>query len=138
MIKLIKPTKVFKALADDTRLRIVNLFLKERSLCVCEIVDALRIPQYQISKHLSVLRNAGLLDFEKRGTWAYYFIKIDEPLNRILFSFLGKYLKNEIFQQDIMALENRLILRENGKCIVGLVSQGELLKMIKEKAGQVL
>ena len=57
-----QPFEIFKALGDETRLRLVNLFLQtDEDLCVCEMVDALELPQYQISKHLTILKNAGLL-----------------------------------------------------------------------------
>lgn len=62
---------VFKACADATRLRIL-LLLCEGQLCVCEIVDVLDMPQGKVSRHLAVLRRAGLVDDERRGTWIHY------------------------------------------------------------------
>ena len=45
------------------------LVASKRSLCVCEIVDALKLPQYQVSKSLAMLRRAGLVDLDRNGTW---------------------------------------------------------------------
>jgi ArsR family transcriptional regulator, arsenate/arsenite/antimonite-responsive transcriptional repressor len=124
----------FKAIADDTRLRLINLFVTSReTLCVCEIVDALRLPQYQISKHLAILKNAGLISVEKEGTWGYHYLNEDIPINKMLFAFLKKYLTGEVFDDDLKQLEIRLLLREEGKCVVGFVDEKELLMKIKEK-----
>ena len=65
--------RVFKALADPHRVRIVNLLANAGdSVCVCDITDAVGLSQPTISFHLKKLVNSGLLDREKRGTWAYY------------------------------------------------------------------
>jgi ArsR family transcriptional regulator, arsenate/arsenite/antimonite-responsive transcriptional repressor len=64
---------VFKALADPTRVRIVNMLLNaDEAVCVCEFTPALELSQPTVSFHLAKLRKAGLLDREQRGTWAYY------------------------------------------------------------------
>ena len=62
---------VFKAFADETRLRIMFL-LSRRELCVCEIVAVLDMPQGKVSRHLSVLRHAGLVVDRREGLWIYY------------------------------------------------------------------
>ena len=64
-------TKVFKALADKSRARILKL-LEEHELCVCQIREVLGLKQSTVSKHLSVLRNAGLVEARRNGTWAFY------------------------------------------------------------------
>ncbi len=129
----------FKAIADDTRLRVVNLFVTSREpLCVCEIVDALRLPQYQVSKHLTILKNAGLIIVEKDGTWGYHYLNENNPLNKMLFTFLKKYLVGEVFDDDIKQLEMRLLLREEGRCVVGFVDEKDLLIKIKEKKQELL
>lgn len=131
---MIQESEVFKALADETRLRVLNLFLLSKDpLCVCEIVDALKIPQYNVSKHLTLLKHAGLVDVEKEGLWGYYHLRHDEPKNRALFTFLKSYLTAETFETDRRNLEVRLLLREEGKCVVGFVPERELLKLIKER-----
>ena len=63
--------KVIKAAADGTRLRILKM-LEPGSLCVCQIVEALNLSQSTVSKHLSVLEGAGLVEGERRGRWTHY------------------------------------------------------------------
>jgi len=129
-----RQTSVLKALSDETRLRIMNVFVTSgEALCVCEVVDALHLPQYQISKHLAILKNAGVIDVEKDGTWGYHYLITDDPLNKMLFSFLKKYLVGEVFDDDIKQLDLRLLLREEGRCVVGFVGEKHLPNKIKVK-----
>ncbi|MBT1443974.1 metalloregulator ArsR/SmtB family transcription factor [Shewanella sp. JM162201] len=62
----------FKALADDTRLRILMLIIGETELCVCELTEALGLSQPKISRHLRLLKDAGLLQDRRQGQWVYY------------------------------------------------------------------
>ena len=62
-----------KTLADPTRLRMLDLLANQgEALCVCHITERFPIHQPTISHHLRLLREAGLVDCEKRGVWAYY------------------------------------------------------------------
>lgn len=64
---------VFKALSDETRLRIVRTMARSREeLCECNIVPLFGLSQSTISYHLKVLREAGVVEAEKRGLWSYY------------------------------------------------------------------
>ena len=65
--------KAFKALSDETRLRILNLLL-ERECCVCEVMQALEISQTRASRNLSTLYDAGFLKLRKEGLWSLYSI----------------------------------------------------------------
>lgn len=69
-----EPVQLFKALADETRLRILALLLREEELCVCNIIAALSLPQSTISRHLAYLRRAGLVNDRRCGLWMYYSI----------------------------------------------------------------
>jgi ArsR family transcriptional regulator len=62
----------FKALADPTRVTLVNRLAGADEVCVCELVDEFELSQPTISHHLKKLRDAGLVCVERRGTWAYY------------------------------------------------------------------
>src|SRR5918994_273412 len=62
----------FKALAVPTRVAIVNRLAGAGEVCVCALVDEFELSQPTISHHLRLLREAGLVDAERRGTWAYY------------------------------------------------------------------
>ncbi|HOT93916.1 MAG TPA: metalloregulator ArsR/SmtB family transcription factor [Methanoregulaceae archaeon] len=64
-------TTLFKALSDETRLRIF-LLLGTGELCVCQIQAALAMSQAKVSRHLMVLRHAGLVDARREGLWMYY------------------------------------------------------------------
>ena len=63
--------ELFKALADETRLRILNL-LVHGELCVCDIMGVLNIGQSKASRHLAYLRNVGLVEDHRNGVWVYY------------------------------------------------------------------
>jgi ArsR family transcriptional regulator len=62
----------FKALADPTRVAIVNRLAAADEVCVSDFVAALRLAQPTVSHHLRVLRDAGLVESSRRGTWAFY------------------------------------------------------------------
>ncbi|MFO8010250.1 MAG: metalloregulator ArsR/SmtB family transcription factor [Dehalococcoidia bacterium] len=65
--------KAFKALSDETRLRILNL-LVERECCVCEVMQVLDISQTRASRNMSALYDAGFLKMRKEGLWTLYSI----------------------------------------------------------------
>jgi ArsR family transcriptional regulator, arsenate/arsenite/antimonite-responsive transcriptional repressor len=62
----------FRALADPTRVSIVNRLAAADECCVCDLTEAFELSQPTISHHLKVLRDAGLVEARRRGTWAYY------------------------------------------------------------------
>ncbi|MDY6807517.1 MAG: metalloregulator ArsR/SmtB family transcription factor [Actinomycetota bacterium] len=66
--------RMFKALGDPVRLRMLSIIASHQGgeSCVCDISPAFDLSQPTISHHLKVLREAGLLDCERRGTWVYY------------------------------------------------------------------
>jgi ArsR family transcriptional regulator, arsenate/arsenite/antimonite-responsive transcriptional repressor len=68
--------KVFKALGDPVRLRLMSMIASRDGgeVCVCELTPAFDLSQPTISHHLKLLRQAGLIDCERRGTWVYYWV----------------------------------------------------------------
>lgn len=117
---------VFKALGDETRLRIMNLFVQSHErLCVCEMVDSLQLPQYTVSKALGILRNAGLLISGKQGTWVYNCLNDESEFLRSFFDLLKKHLADQ-YPADLERLKKRLFLRENGVCVVGVALNEQL------------
>ncbi len=69
---------VFKALSDPARVRVVNLLASTREpVCVCHLTDLLGLSQATVSFHMKKLMDAGLLDREQRGVWAYYSLRDD-------------------------------------------------------------
>lgn len=94
---------VLKALSDETRLRILNL-LYERELCVCDIVESLGIMQTKASRHLSYLRNAGLISSRKQAQWVYYSIIKDEG-TAFIGDLIEKSLRNSLlYDNDLIQL----------------------------------
>ena len=71
--------ELHKALADETRLRIVRLLQELGELCVCDVETGLDITQSRASRHMTQLRQAGLVADRRDGTWVYY--RIAEPLS---------------------------------------------------------
>lgn len=67
-------SKVFKALGDPVRLRLLSMIASKAGgeVCVCDLTPAFDLSQPTISHHLKLLRQAGLIDCERRGTWVYY------------------------------------------------------------------
>ncbi|MFF9406227.1 ArsR/SmtB family transcription factor [Streptomyces anandii] len=69
--------KLFKALGDPVRLRLMSMIASRGEggeVCVCELTPAFELSQPTISHHLKLLRQAGLIDCERRGTWVYYWV----------------------------------------------------------------
>ena len=73
--KVAQLAAVLAALGDGTRLKMVQLLAGHDSLCVCELQQAFDLGQPTISHHLRILREAGLVDVVRRGTWAYYSLR---------------------------------------------------------------
>jgi ArsR family transcriptional regulator len=70
--------KLFKALADPHRVRVVNLLaVSGEAVCVCDLTDTLGLSQPTVSFHMKKLVDAGLLEREQRGVWAYYSLRED-------------------------------------------------------------
>ncbi|MFE2355861.1 ArsR/SmtB family transcription factor [Streptomyces parvulus] len=76
--------KVFKALGDPVRLRLLSMIASRAGgeVCVCDLTPAFDLSQPTISHHLKLLRQAGLIDCERRGTWVYYWL-LPETTDRL-------------------------------------------------------
>ena len=69
---------IAKALADPVRLQLVDVLRKHAGkVCVCELVPLFDLSQPTVSHHLGVLRKAGVVDSERNGLWAYYYVNTD-------------------------------------------------------------
>lgn len=73
------PVTVFKALGDELRLAMLLLIREQEKLCVYELTTALGSPQPKVSRHLSILKEAGLLETERQGQWVYYYLHPQLP-----------------------------------------------------------
>jgi len=74
--------RITKALADENRIRVI-VALKGRELCVCQLIELLALAPSTVSKHLSILKNARLIDSRKQGRWMYYRLAGDEASPKI-------------------------------------------------------
>ena len=94
-----KIANIFKALSDDTRLRVIKL-LHERELCVCELMQVLDMSQPRISRHMSVLKNAGLVEDRREGKWVHYSLRKETQ---------GKEIKILLDAMVVMANDDTII-----------------------------
>jgi len=76
-----KEAAFFKVLADSTRLRLAVLLSIKGETCVCQLAEALDAPEYKISRHLGIMRSAGLVKARREGTWMYY--QLSKARNRL-------------------------------------------------------
>ena len=108
-------TDVFKALSDETRLRILSLILKGE-MCVCEIEDCLGLTQSNASRHLTALKNAGILSSSKQAQWAYYSMRNDNK-PKFLDSLVYDSLRTiELYQKDMNNLHIWLHQKKDTCC----------------------
>ena len=109
------------AMADPLRLRILRLVLR-RELCVCEVMDALQIPQYRVSRHLTAMRRLGLVAARREGRWMHYRAGpalTDPGVIRDLVGALGRHLGDLAEARgDDDRLERRLAMRKAGRCVI--------------------
>ncbi|MGE3975382.1 MAG: ArsR/SmtB family transcription factor [Bdellovibrionales bacterium] len=76
-----KILEVFQALADSHRLRIVTLMLLSKAeVCLCDLSETMDEPEYKLSRHLKVLKNAGLISSFRSGKWIYHSLVKDRSL----------------------------------------------------------
>jgi ArsR family transcriptional regulator len=113
---------VFQALADPTRIRIVRvLAATDEEACLCELVDSLHEPQYKLSRHLKILRQAGILAAEKEGRFLYHRLVARPPYLAKLHSALrGLPDRNGRFSGDLRRFRERMRLRDSGRCRIGI------------------
>ena len=72
---------LFKALSDATRLRLVTLLAMQGEVCVCVMAEALNEPDFKVSRHLRILRAAGIVATRRAGTWMHY--RLSEPRTQL-------------------------------------------------------
>lgn len=111
--RLIHIEALFKALADGTRLRILGL-LVGGEVCVCEIHDALKLPQPTVSRHLAYLRRAGLVETRREGLWIHYRLaSLDDTVLRTL----TDIVKHALTHVDTIAKDGERLRKATGCCL---------------------
>lgn len=72
IIPAMTPESMFNILSDPTRLRALMLIQSEGEVCVCELTHALQESQPKVSRHLALMRDAGIVEARREGTWMHY------------------------------------------------------------------
>lgn len=111
--------ETLKILSDEVRLKIVSL-LAENKLCVCELMEALRMSQSRISNHLRILRNTGIIEVKREGKWMFYSLAkdtMDKTLWEIMQTIINKIDEEGHLIREKIVIK-RLISRrgEPGRC----------------------
>jgi ArsR family transcriptional regulator, arsenate/arsenite/antimonite-responsive transcriptional repressor len=98
-------SRLLKALADEGRLRIVAL-LAHGELCVCHVEEALGLSQPAASRQLAVLRNAGVVDSRRDGSWVYYCLARQQnaDCDRLLRGLVHGFTKRDVLKRDLERL----------------------------------
>jgi len=122
-----KFANIFKALSDDTRLRVIKL-LQERELCVCELMQVLDMSQPRISRHMSVLKNAGLVEDRREGKWIHYSLRKETQ---------GKEIKILLDALVVMANDDAVV-KADQKTLKKAVRLGEIKTCCNKGSGQLL
>jgi ArsR family transcriptional regulator len=101
-------SRVFRALGDETRLRIVAL-LAHGELCVCHVEEALGLTQPNASRQLGILRATGLVDSRREGTWVYYRLvpQEDAAVARVVDGLTGSFRAKRLLRGDLVRLRTR-------------------------------
>lgn len=100
--------QLLQLLSDETRLRCLMLLRREGELCVCELVHALGTNQPKISRHLAMMRTAGIVSDRRAGQWIYYRISARLPVRarRIIDAAVQAATEEAGFAADVTALRN--------------------------------
>ncbi|MET0556813.1 MAG: metalloregulator ArsR/SmtB family transcription factor [Vicinamibacteria bacterium] len=98
-------TRLFKALGDQTRLRIVAL-LAHGELCVCHLEESLGLSQPKVSRHLGILRMTGVLEHRREGSWVYYRLarQADRDCEAQLRALVKTFARRETVRRDLRKL----------------------------------
>ena len=99
-------SRVFRALSDETRIRMVAL-LSHGELCVCHIENALETSQPNVSRHLGILKNAGIVDARRGGSWVYYrLVEQQTPELQAAIDAIGKAFGSQrLIRSDLVRLK---------------------------------
>ena len=120
-VELTESKDLFSALSDRLRLRLACCLLTvKEGLCVCELVDALKVSQPNASRHLKLMKVAGLVEEDRDGRWVYYRLKDTEhPFFKNIRCCIETVCCCGDIQDDLRRLRSRLKLRRGGRCVVG-------------------
>lgn len=96
----------FKGVSDPVRLRIIHLLTQRDKLCVCQITDALSLPQSTVSRHLNILKHSGLLVAERKGKWIYYLLTDSVEVAAISALIRNSSTSDQQLQHDLLNVKD--------------------------------
>ena len=104
MVNLKKITKILKALADESRIRMLALLKERNGLCVCEITDIIGLSQPTISSHLKKLQDAEIITYSKDGLWVNYSLdeNMDKEVEQLLGALVHMLSEDERIKSDVL------------------------------------
>lgn len=92
-------TKIFKALSEEPRVRILNLLNYHGEMCISDIEQILDYTQTKTSRHMSYLKNAGIVGFRKSDQWIFYYIQ--DEVQGLLGQIWSYFEKDQVLSKDI-------------------------------------
>ena len=103
MINLKKVTKILKALADESRIRMLALLKERNGLCVCEITEIIGLSQPTVSSHLKKLQDAEIITYSKDGLWVNYSLdeNMEKEVKQLLDSMVQILSEDERIKSDV-------------------------------------
>lgn len=113
-------SQIFKSFSDEARIRILFLLYKKNELCISDLEHILDFTQTKTSRHITYLKNAGLVTFRKHDQWVFYFLK-EEVLEMIeqIFLFLKK---DPTLKKDLETFE---VLNSNRELSINKIRKPE-------------
>ena len=113
-------SQIFKSFSDEARIRILFLLYKKNELCISDLEHILDFTQTKTSRHITYLKNAGLVTFRKHDQWVFYFLK-EEVLEMIeqIFLFLKK---DATLKKDLETFE---VLNSNRELSINKIRKPE-------------
>lgn len=111
-------TELFKALGDETRLRIMAILLDGNEYCVCDLMEALGMPQSTVSRHLAYLKNSGWVKSRRQKKWMYYRLNTENShlMKDIIVALHASLPKMKQTIEDRNTLTNYLNKKDAGAC----------------------
>lgn len=102
-LSLLYSTRIFKALSEEPRVRILNLLQHHEEMCISDIEQILDYTQTKTSRHMSYLKNAGIVGYRKADQWIFYYIQ--EEVQDLLSQIWNYIEKDQILTHDIEVFE---------------------------------
>lgn len=105
--------RLYKGLADESRMKIVFLLDELGEACVRDIQQVLKVPQPTVSRHLGLLKRMGLVDNHRRGKWNYYYVVKKQPdvVKQLIHGLTNLDSCRKIFRQELQSQMDKLLPR---------------------------